>query len=213
MATLGQLAGGVAHEIRNPLAVIRNNVYYFEATHGNGDEDTKAAIGEIDRAMDDSEHIIQELLDFARDPKPNENHFVLELALDEAMQRVVVPSNVQLNLSHEDVQVACCGDRGQIARIVGNLIRNAIDEMPEGGILMVSSSLANDSVTVVVADTGNGIAPENLERVFEPLHTGKAKGIGLGLAISKRYADLNAATLSVTSSMGNGARFQLVLKR
>ena len=102
-------------------------------------------------------------------------------------------------------------DPDQIERILINLVRNAVQAMGDGGRLEVGCSSDDGNAVVTVADDGPGIPEENLTRIFEPLFTGKAKGIGLGLPVSLRYANLNRGSIEVESELGDGAIFRLVL--
>jgi len=91
--------------------------------------------------------------------------------------------------------------------VLGNLITNAAQAMPEGGMLTVKAAPAEGGVQVTISDTGVGIPPENLGEIFQPLFTTKAKGIGLGLAVAKRFTEANGGTISVESTPGRGSRF------
>ncbi len=102
-------------------------------------------------------------------------------------------------------------DAGQVERCLVNLLRNAVQAMPEGGALHVTCHRQGSEAVVAVRDTGVGIADGDLERVFEPLYTGRATGIGLGLPVSRRYARLNGGRIECESELGKGSTFRLVL--
>ena len=102
-------------------------------------------------------------------------------------------------------------DPDQIERILVNLLRNAVQAMPEGGRIEVGCHALAGKAIATVADDGPGIPKEHLTRIFEPLFTGKARGIGLGLPVSLRYANLNNGAIEVESEPGHGATFRLVL--
>jgi len=104
-------------------------------------------------------------------------------------------------------------DPDQIRLIMNNLISNAIQAMPDGGVLTVRTRPLEDALEVTVADTGSGIASDHLERIFEPLFTTKSKGIGLGLSLAKRLAEANGGTIRVESALGHGSRFVVELGR
>ena len=235
LALLGQLSGGMAHEIRNPLAVIKNAVYYLRETGDQYDEEAKECLHEIETEVKAANHIVTELLDYTREPKHSAEQFSLGEAVDRALKTTEIPDSIQVETncrrsreitgesetkpnSHEsDYSRESLGalwvsaDRGQVERIVGNFLRNAVQAMPDGGLLTVTYGASNGEATVTVKDTGVGIAEEDVPQVFEALFTRKAKGIGLGLAISKRYAELNHGRLEVQSKLGEGSTFQLVL--
>lgn len=211
LATLGQLAGGVAHEIRNPLGIIRNAVYFLEQSRTTDDPDALEAYDEVRRALARANHIISELLDYARDLKCEPTDFALDALIEEGFRGVDIPERIALKRPEQASRVLCRGDFGQIGRILTNFIGNAIDAMPEGGVLSVVQRTQGLATIIEVKDTGVGISPEDLPHIFEPLYTRKTKGIGLGLAISRRYADLNNVELEVESDLNMGSTFRLVL--
>ena len=211
LALLGQLSGGMAHEIRNPLAVIKNAVYYLRETGDQFDEESRQCLHEIETEVKSANHIITELLDYTRDPKHSSEQFPLREAVERALKTTEIPDSIHLERAACHGVLDVSADRGQVERIVGNLLRNAVQAMPDGGTLTVTCNANSGEATVTVKDTGLGIADEDLQRVFEPLFTRKAKGIGLGLAISKRYADLHHGRLEVQSKLGQGSTFQLIL--
>ncbi|MFK7818323.1 MAG: PAS domain S-box protein [Planctomycetaceae bacterium] len=212
LATLGQLAGGVAHEIRNPLGVIRNSVYFLKMIIDQLDDDGKECVQEIEREVQTANRIVAELLDFTRDPISQSEIFSLKEAINCTLKSVQAPGNVKVSTDGlPETSAAVNADRGQIERVLTNLVRNAIQAMPGGGNLSVKVNADQQSVSVQVQDSGVGIAAEDLDLVFEPLYTTKAKGIGLGLAVSRRYAERNGGTLSVVSEPGEGTMFTLSL--
>jgi two-component system, cell cycle sensor histidine kinase and response regulator CckA len=210
LAVLGQLAGGVAHEIRNPLGVIKNAVYYLQQVQDRGDEDMKEAIGEIKRGVANSERIVSELIDFARGSKPEFTVFLLDDVVSSALEMVSLPSSIGVTLP-EPGATRVRADRGQIERLLANLIQNAVQAMPEGGALSLRYQADGSRVSVAVCDTGTGIADDELEKIFEPLFTKRAKGIGLGLPLCRRYASQNGGTLTVESELGKGSTFTVTL--
>lgn len=210
LATMGQLAGSVAHEIRNPMGVIRNASYYLEQTQTDSDEDAKEALGEISRGIANAERIVSELLDYAREPKAETSPFSLVEAIDAALQMVPMPASVRIERA-DAAALRAIGDRRQIEQLLANLVQNATHAMPDGGTLTLRCATANGWVVTEVSDTGVGISADELEKIFDPLFTKKAKGIGLGLALGRRYAELNNGSLVVESEPGQGATFKLSL--
>ncbi len=212
LATLGRLAGGVAHEIRNPLGVIRNATYFLRQATDEQDPDVRDSFNEIQRALESSNHIVGELLDYARDPQPDHAIFSAAEAFENSIRSFKIDTNISVR-KHLEGGLACNGDQGQIERILMNLISNAIQAMPHGGTLTLACYGESDSVAFEVSDTGTGIPAEYLSKVFDPLFTRKAKGIGLGLAISRRYAELNEGKINVESKPEIGSTFRLSLPR
>ena len=213
LAILGHLAGGVAHEIRNPLGVIKNAVYYLqqrEQGQTDVDEDASDALKEISRGLNNSERIVSELLDYARGPTAELSRFPMDEALGAALDMVSIPRNVVV-AGPGPSEIYVDADRGQIERLLANLIQNATQAMPNGGSLTLRCTAVDGRVVTEVSDTGNGIAEAELERIFEPLFTKRARGIGLGLPLCRRYAAQHNGTLEVKSEFGKGSTFTLTL--
>lgn len=212
LAALGQLSGGVAHEIRNPLGVIRNSAYFLKMSAKQLDEDMRGCIEDIEREVDTANRIISELLDFTRDPEAQTEEFPLNDALTTALRSARVPSGVQQVIDEIPADLHVRADRGQIERVLTNLIRNAWQAMKDDAELKISYELSGDVVRVFIADNGVGISRQDLDKIFEPLFTTKAKGIGLGLAVSRRYAERNGGSLTVESEEGVGTTFCLAVR-
>lgn len=210
LATLGQLAGGVAHEIRNPMGVIRNAVYFLQQVQDDSDEDAADALAEISRGLANSDRIISELLDYARGPSTEPSVFPLDEAVDAGLEMVKIPSGISVSRP-EPSSIHVNADRGQIERLFANLIQNAAQAMSGEGVLTVRCRRDNGDAIGEVTDTGKGIAADELEKVFEPLFTKRAKGIGLGLPLCRRYAEQNGGTLTAESKFGEGSTFTLSL--
>ena len=211
LVILGQLAGSVAHEIRNPLGVMKNSIYYLRLTQKLQDKKAIQHLGLIEDEIIKTNRIITELLDYARDPKTQIGQFILQEAFYKALAVVEVPETVRLEHEFADEPLAARGDSGQVERILANFLRNAIQAMPEGGVLAMECRREGDELIAVIRDTGVGIAEQDQRKIFEPLYTGKARGIGLGLPLSQRYAKLNGGRIECESQIGQGATFRLVL--
>jgi signal transduction histidine kinase/HAMP domain-containing protein len=212
LATLGQLAGSVAHELRNPLGVIKNSVYYLRM-RGAEDERTARHLAILEREVATSNRIITELLDFARVPDSRPIATSLNQIVSEYFERNgATPDGVQsvLQLTSESSELQA--DPHQLTLILGNLVRNAEQAMADngGGRLTVETvRQADGTLELAVSDTGGGIPREEFERIFEPLYTTKAKGFGLGLPIVKQLTTLNRGDVEVESEVGRGSRFSL----
>jgi len=212
LATLGQLAGSVAHELRTPLGVIRNGTFYLNMVMPKGDDELSQIVAEIERAVGNSDHIIGEMLDFVREAPGMTESFPVGDAIARALMLVPIPGNISLRSPAAGEGPVVHATLDQITRIFINLIQNGVQAMPDGGELEITEiNVDGQRVCVQVRDTGCGIPEENLTKVFEPLFTTKTKGIGLGLAISRRYAILNGGDLSVESGTGTGTIFRLIL--
>ena len=219
LAVLGQLAGGVGHELRNPLAVINNAIYYLKLIQPDADEKVRKYHSMIEHEVHNSEKIITDLLDFARVKSVDRE----ELAVPELVQRVLerfpVPESIKAVLEFSPGLPKIYADLRQMEQVLGNLVVNACQAMvstssatlAEGGTLTISANQEKDLVAIAVKDTGSGITPENMQKLFEPLFTTKPKGIGLGLVVSRKLAEANGGCIEVQSEVGKGSTFTLYL--
>lgn len=212
LALLGQLAGGVAHEIRTPLCVIRNDAYFLRMLAENLGPEAKECIDEIDEAVGKAERIVSELLDFTRDPESERQNVSVESLISRAIQDAVIPDAIELERSGDESTMVRV-DPDQIGRTLLNLIRNGYQAVGDSGTLYITTTTLEHFISIDVVDSGPGIEIENLNRIFEPLFTTKPKGIGLGLAVSRRYAERNDGTLTAQNDDTLGACFQLTIPR
>jgi PAS domain S-box-containing protein len=211
LAVLGQLSGSVGHELRNPLGVIVNAVYFLRAIMDEPDESVQEYLDIIPEAVHSAQHIVTHLLDFSRTRPAEREHIELATLVGRALNQQPPPENVRVV---DDIPADLPGlfvDPHQIEQAVINLISNACQAMPDGGDLIFRAEALDGEVRLVVADTGVGISEENLGRIFEPLFTTRAKGVGLGLAIVENLIAVNGGRITVSSTSGEGTAFTLVL--
>lgn len=213
LATLGRMAGGVAHELRNPLGAIKNGVYFLKMALEEPEEEIRDTVAILEREVSDTERILQDLFDCA-DPKPPclRKGIRLNDRIRDSLSRLHVPGDVEVITRLTEELPDVTGDPNQLDQVLSNLMRNAIQAMRQGGTLTVRSRILEDGrVEIAVSDTGEGIPEENRERIFEPLFTTKAKGIGLGLSLCRSHVEANGGTLHVESKERKGATFLMVL--
>lgn len=211
MAALGRVAGGVAHELRNPLNVMRTSVYFLRNAAGLTPEKVAEHLQRIERQVAVSDAVITALSEFAKLASPNLQPMSVLDCLQRSIPSDSWPENIELVWDiPADLRPALADDK-QMAIVFGNLIRNGCDAMPDGGRLTLSAKVARDQVEVSVTDTGCGIAAEDLSRIAEPFRSTKPRGIGLGLALSQAILEKNRGTLSVTSEVGHGSTFTVTL--
>ncbi len=213
LATLGQLASGVAHELRNPLGVINNAVFYLDTVQSDAAPRVREYHEIIHRQVGLATKIINDLLDFTKRPPAN----LKTVPLDE----IVLPQlkdfpldGVRIEHDFPPTLPPVVVDPVHAGQVVYNLVTNAIQAMGDsGGVLTVRGrSDGNGHVCLEVSDTGPGIPPENLERIFEPLFTTKTRGIGLGLSVSRTLAQGNGGDLTVLNNPERGATFIFTLR-
>jgi signal transduction histidine kinase len=212
LAVLGQLAGGVGHELRNPLGAIKNAAYFLNMALEEPEPEVKETLEILDKEVAASECIISSLLDFAR-PKPLTQRKVnINDIVQGVLSRNNIPENVMVVTQLDEALPTILADADQLSQVFANIILNAIQAMPEGGQLAIKTESLNPWwMAVSFIDTGVGIPEENLKKVLEPLFTTKAKGIGLGLALSKTLVERHRGTIEVQSEVGKGSTFTVSL--
>lgn len=212
LAAVGELASGVGHELRNPLNVIRNCAYLLDmALSDKGDEEAKNTLQVLDKQIDIANKIVTDLLDFTRITPPSKVMVDLNSLINESLSWVTVPEHVTVNANLNGNDLHIHTDAEQIGRVFANIISNAIQAMNGRGELDIDTGIENDLALVSFRDNGCGIPEENLEKIFEPLFTTKPKGIGLGLAITKRLVEQNGGKIEVASQAGQGTTFTIKL--
>ncbi len=207
LSTLQELAIEMAHELRNPLTIIRMLLHTLRADHG---EDVEVIGAEVARL----ERLATRFLEQARPKEPA----IGPIDLNDVLTRLLVL--VQPKLAAGKLRVVrelapalppVLGDRDQLEQLFLNLVLNAIDALPPGGHLTVATRRTGTGVEAEVADDGPGIPEAVRRRLFEPFNTTKPNGMGLGLAIVRRIAEGHKATVRVESEPGQGTRFTLEL--
>jgi two-component system sensor histidine kinase HydH len=214
LVSLGSLAAGIAHEIRNPLSSIKGFATYFKEKYQDNQEDGEIAdilIGEVERLN----RVIGQLLDFARPLTMKRQNNSLRELVDHTLkmieaQAVVKAIRIEQDLGEPDLRAWIDEDR--ISQVLLNLYLNAFDAMEPGGVLTVSlSSPGNGMIQITVADTGRGIRQTDLPHVYDPYFTTKSSGTGLGLAIVHRIIESHDGRISITSEEGRGTTFVILL--
>jgi two-component system NtrC family sensor kinase len=213
MASLGVLSSGVAHEINNPLGVILGYAAYLEGKMKEDDPGYKY-IHEIKRESKRCKKIVQDLLNYARTPKPKrvatDINALIEQIVDFAANHTDMHDvRVVMNLDRSLPPLSLDGD--QIRQVAINLILNAGSAMGRGGVLTVTTTTDDDGAVISFSDTGSGVPAEDLEKIFEPFFTTKEKGTGLGLAITKQIIEQHQGRIEVESIAGQGTTFTVRL--
>jgi signal transduction histidine kinase len=213
LAMLGLLAGGVGHELRNPLGVMTNAIYYLGAVLKDAPAEIREYLDILRTQIKLSEKIVGDLLDFARIRPPQFESLSVKQIVDEQLERAGPLGGV--NVKHDfppDLPFVRV-DRVQIGQVVLNLITNALQAMDGNGASLTfrGRHAGAGFVRLDVIDTGTGIAPEQMRRLFEPLFTTKARGIGLGLAVSRNLVQANGGAISADSIPGSGTTMAVSL--
>jgi PAS domain S-box-containing protein len=213
LAVLGQVAGSVGHELRNPLGVMNNAVYFLQTVLSDADETTREYLNIIKDEIASSERIVSDLLDSVRTKPPRPETVGVETLIAQTLRKCTIPSTVTVKLDIPQTLSPLQVDAQQIHQVFRNLISNGVEAMPEGGELEIRAveNKPEGQVVISVRDTGTGIAPDVLPRLFQPLFTTKARGIGLGLVVVKNLTEANGGRVEVQSEPGKGSVFSVVL--
>jgi PAS domain S-box-containing protein len=216
LAAIGKLAGGVGHELRNPLGAIKNAAYYIKGKVTNSElAKTEPRIIEFLGIMDDeinsSNKIISDLLNFSRVAKPTVSPAKIRKVMEDVLSRLTAPENIEVinkvDANLPEVEI----DADQTRQVFVNIATNAIQAMPEGGKLTIDARKGDKFLEVAISDTGDGISEDVIGKIFDPLFTTRAKGIGLGLAVCKSIIERHGGALGVESKVGEGATFTVKL--
>lgn len=214
LATLGKIAGIVGHEIRNPLGVMSNAVFYLNTVLTDADESIKEYLNIIKEEISISEQIVADLLDFARTKTPQKRAMDIKDLINGSLAKCKIPENIRIEKEFSETMSEANIDPTQMTQAFVNIIMNAVDAMPDGGSLKIKAEndKAANALEVIIEDSGAGMSPENMKYLFQPLFTTKAKGLGLGLTTVKNLTEANGGKVEVESEQGKGTRFKILLK-
>jgi PAS domain S-box-containing protein len=211
LTAIGELAGMVGHDLRNPLAGIKNASYFLKKKEMQAlSAQSKEMLEIIDRCVGHSNKIINDLLDYSREIRLEQKETSLNNLIDQALAMVQIPKKVTI-IKHVTDPSKLMTDPDRLERVFINLIKNAIDAMSDGGSISITSKEENDHLEISFSDTGMGIPDEALPKLFSPLSTTKAQGMGFGLAICKRIVEAHRGTISFKTAKGKGTTFIVTL--
>lgn len=223
MATTGVLAAGVAHEIKNPLAIILQGVEALEFSLASGGKRRIMAdmIRRIRSAADRADAIVKGLLDYSKQSPAASAAHRLETIVDEALSLVENQTTIQsirIERRYSAATPPIRADKIQIQQVIINLLVNAMDAMPKGGTITIRTRAVevngdNRFAQLLFSDTGSGIAPEHMQRIFEPFFSTKSDSmsVGLGLAISRGIIDKHGGTINIHSEPNKGTHVTIDL--
>jgi signal transduction histidine kinase len=221
LAALGQMASVVGHELRNPLAVMNNSVYFIKTKLLSGvtpsaegvaadvalDPKVQKHLGIIENEIVKSNAIIRDVLDFARNRALNATSRKIDELMEKAIERIQIPTDVTLSkkLTLGDLEIPV--DEDELRQVLVNLMENACQAMTSGGTLKIGTKAYENMVEMSIGDTGCGIPQEHLNKIFAPFFTTKSRGTGLGLAVVKKIIDRHQGQIDVQSKIGEGTEF------
>ncbi len=226
LSSIGRLAAGVAHELKNPLGAIKNAIYYVrDILKGSeileSDPHLKEILKLVEGEVDSSVMIIGELLDFSRVVHLVPRKTMINELLEQIPSLILFPDTIEFKLDLDLRLPHAMVDPDRLNQVFCNITNNAIQAMAQGGTLTVSSRFEiaskneegpkSEFIAISFQDTGVGIEPIHLSKIFEPLFTTKARGTGLGLAISNNIIEKHGGSIAVTSQRGKGSCFTVNL--
>ena len=213
MAQLGRITAGVAHEVKNPLNSMRLWLENLKASLPSGDDMPQQAVRVLDNEIDRLDHVVKRFLDFTRPPEMHQEEASLKNILEEVLA-VQAPQmdkgNIKVVTRFAEVPPVLV-DRELLKQALVNLLVNAVEAMPDGGVLTLTLSRHGEMAEIQVGDTGKGIAPENKQRVFQLFFTTRPKGSGIGLASTFRTVQLHNGSIEFDSEVGRGTTFRIEL--
>ncbi|HTW91405.1 MAG TPA: ATP-binding protein [bacterium] len=211
LKTLGEMAAGMAHEVKNPLAAIRSSAQILtERLSGKEAELARIVVSEVDRLN----RVVNEFLDYARPAALKREPVLLSSLLDsclELLAPVIEQAGVTVRRSHSDGEHKVDADPNQLRQVFLNLILNAVQAMQTGGQVALDVRQEAGSTRVSVRDTGPGIPPDKLKQVCEPFYSTKPGGTGLGLSVAQRIVAEHGGRLEITCATGAGTTATVIL--
>jgi signal transduction histidine kinase len=211
LAAIGQVAAAVGHELRNPLGVLTNALYLI-GVGAPGDEKIARHVATAEREVAAAASIVDSLLDFAREREPVTAPVDLDDLIEESLSVAVPPAGVEVVRAGLEDLSPVLADRQQLRQVLLNLLTNAYEAIDgAGGVVTIEARGRGDDVELRVSDSGPGMDADTAGHVFEPFFTRKAKGIGLGLPVTKRIVEKHGGTIAAESVPGQGATFVLTL--
>ena len=203
-ATVGELAAMIAHDLRNPLQGIANGTYFLKTKIGYDDDTTtKEVFGLLEEAVQYSNKVVGDLIEYSREIQLCMEPTSVATLVNGAVSMIEVPKNVQV-ITEIDGESKIIVDADKMKRVFINLIKNSLEAMPNGGKLTIRTQEPGANIHFLFTDTGLGMTKETLDKLWTPLFTTKAKGMGFGLPICKRIVEAHGGQISIQSIVGQG---------
>lgn len=195
LAIIGELASRMAHDLRNPLSTIKNVIEVIENKPRLKIEEKLMYYGKLRRAIERMSHQVDDVLDFVRQSELHLQACSIRDIVRSSKENIIIPNDVTINIEDNDARINC--DKRKLEAVFTNLILNGIQATDSVGTVNVRIIDNGDDIMVAIEDSGNGIPPQNMEKIFEPLFTTKQQGTGLGLSICKNIIEQHGGSISV----------------
>ena len=211
LSVIGELSARIAHDLRNPLSIIKNSAELIKMGQKNMDSKTKTHWERLERGIYRISHQVDDVLDYVRPSPLKKKPTKISVILHGAYERIIIPDKIKINLPKTDATIPC--DRDRLETVFVNLIMNSIQAMGDKiGIININLIEESDDVLLItVKDTGPGIPHSLIPKIFEPLFTTRQIGTGLGLPSCKNIIEKHGGSIDVSSARGKGATFLIRL--
>ena len=210
LAAIGELAGMVSHDLRNPLSSMQAATYYLKKHNTKTDKISREMLDAIQVSIEYSNRIINDLLDYSREIKLKIEETTPKSLINSTLTLTPPPENVKvIDLTQDEPKIQV--DKVHISRVFANLIKNAFDAMPNGGNLTIRNKRKEDTIEISFEDTGSGMTKEVIDKLWTPLFTTKIKGMGFGLSICKRIVEAHGGNIDVKSVLQKGTTFTIAI--
>ena len=211
LATIGQVAASLAHELRNPLGAIRNAAFYLRRHVPAGDQKWTDHLTIIEQEIRRSDGTINDLLEMSQAKQPIKEVVDLREVVQDSFGLVQSGDRVQLEIALQEERFLVNADSGQLRQVMANLMANAVEAIGQSGRIRVEAHRGGEFDEILVRDDGPGVPSDLRQRVFEPLITTKAKGTGLGLPICRQIVERHGGTIDLIDVEGPGVGFRIRL--
>ncbi|WGM88871.1 MAG: ATP-binding protein [Candidatus Bathyarchaeum tardum] len=218
LSAIGRTTAMVGHDLRNPLQAIVNTIHLarmkLELIPPQIEkQDLEQIYDKIEGQVLYMDKIVTDLQDFSRKINLKKVPINVQKLIDEVLSSISIPGTINVSVDTKNESPLALADYSSMKRVFDNLVRNAIQAMPDGGNLKIGTKSSDKEITVIVEDTGVGIPEDYISKIFEPFFTTKAQGQGLGLSICKKFVEANGGSIEVESTEGKGTIFTVKLSR
>ena len=210
LAAIGELSAMVGHDLRNPLTGMKAAIYYLKSKSKDANPKTKEMLEMIDECIDQSNKIVDDLLEYSRAMHLDLTEVTPKAFIKHSLSLIETPRGIKISLEF-DALTSMKIDETKIHRVFLNIVKNAFDAMPNGGILTINSQQTARNWTVTFTDSGEGMSKEILSKLGNPLFTTKAKGMGFGIPICKRIVEAHGGKLLIESTLGKGTTVTIAI--